>query len=67
MKMQEKKIEEMEIEKSLLESRFNTLEGKVDEMFKKLENKLSIKIVENNSKHLSEDKNKRNGKKNLCS
>ena len=56
MKMQEKKIEEMEIEKSLLESRFNTLEGKVDEMFKELENKLTIKIVENNSKHLNYDK-----------
>ena len=59
MKMQEKKIEEMEIEKSLLESRFNTLEGKVDEMFKELENKLTIKIVENNSKHLNDDKNKK--------
>ena len=47
----------MEKEKTLLESRFNTFEGKVDEMFKELENKLTIKIVENNSKNSNDDKN----------
>ena len=46
----------MEKEKSFLECRLNTLEGKVDDRIRELENKMTIETVENDSKNLNDDK-----------